>query len=238
MVSKRKGWGFSTANKHVSTNKFLNLRTRKDRNMDKAMGSSVPTEKLERINYASWVYKMHQYLVGHGYWSYIKGPRCKQSSSRADEQRFPGLGVGSKPCLVLPSILCLCPKHHNPEVAAPPRAQQCPTKRYVSHWLHHQDEADLWLTRIHQCFDRQRRDGTNLFRWSSTEIWAYLDEYLHEGEAAVLFQPLVNTHSRGEQHGCINKHASRQQDVVHGGRLAPWSWRMRGSTHNGGDRQE
>ena len=37
------------------------------------MGSSLPTEKLERGNYASWQYKMDQYLLGHGYQSYIEG---------------------------------------------------------------------------------------------------------------------------------------------------------------------
>ena len=35
------------------------------------MASSLPTEKLDRSNYASWSYKMHQYLLGHGYWSYV-----------------------------------------------------------------------------------------------------------------------------------------------------------------------
>ena len=37
------------------------------------MGSSLPTEKLDRSNYTSWSYKMHQYLLGHGYWSYVEG---------------------------------------------------------------------------------------------------------------------------------------------------------------------
>ena len=37
------------------------------------MGSSLPREKLDRSNYSSWEYKMHQYLVGQGYWTYIKG---------------------------------------------------------------------------------------------------------------------------------------------------------------------
>ena len=35
------------------------------------MASSLLTEKLDRSNYASWSYKMHQYLLGHGYWSYV-----------------------------------------------------------------------------------------------------------------------------------------------------------------------
>ena len=37
------------------------------------MGSSLPKEKLDRSNYASWSYKMHQYLLGHEYWSYVEG---------------------------------------------------------------------------------------------------------------------------------------------------------------------
>ena len=63
--------------------------------MDRGMASSLPTEKLERTNYASWSYKMHQYLLGHGYWSYVDGandaapepthrdfPAWEQSASR------------------------------------------------------------------------------------------------------------------------------------------------------------
>ena len=41
--------------------------------MNTQMGSALPNEKLDRNNFASWEYKMHQYLVGQGYWSYIKG---------------------------------------------------------------------------------------------------------------------------------------------------------------------
>ena len=37
------------------------------------MGSSFPMDKLDHNKYTSWEYKMHQYLVGQGYWSYIKG---------------------------------------------------------------------------------------------------------------------------------------------------------------------
>ena len=37
------------------------------------MGSSFPMEKLDRNNYASWSYKMHQYLLGHQYWSNVEG---------------------------------------------------------------------------------------------------------------------------------------------------------------------
>ena len=63
--------------------------------MDRGMVSSLPTEKLNRSNYASWSYKMHQYLLGHGYWSYVDGandetpesthrdfPAWEQSASR------------------------------------------------------------------------------------------------------------------------------------------------------------
>ena len=41
--------------------------------MDRSMASSLATAKLERTNYASWSYKMQQYLLGHGYWSYVDG---------------------------------------------------------------------------------------------------------------------------------------------------------------------
>jgi hypothetical protein len=41
--------------------------------MDRGAGSFLPTEKLDRTNYASWLYKMHQYLLGHDYWSYVDG---------------------------------------------------------------------------------------------------------------------------------------------------------------------
>ena len=33
--------------------------------MNTQMGSALPSEKLDRNNFASWEYKMHQYLVGH-----------------------------------------------------------------------------------------------------------------------------------------------------------------------------
>ena len=36
------------------------------------------SEKLDRNNFASWEYKMHQYLVGQGYLSYIKGAHKDQ----------------------------------------------------------------------------------------------------------------------------------------------------------------
>ena len=52
--------------------------------MDRGMASSLPTEKLDRTNYASWSYKMHQYLLGHGYRSYVEGANdaAPESTSR------------------------------------------------------------------------------------------------------------------------------------------------------------
>ena len=41
--------------------------------MNTQMGSSLPIKKLDRNNFASWEYKMHQYLVVQGYCNYIKG---------------------------------------------------------------------------------------------------------------------------------------------------------------------
>ena len=46
------------------------------------MGSTLPTEKLERTNYMSWEYKMYQYLDGQGYWSYIQGAHENQPDSK------------------------------------------------------------------------------------------------------------------------------------------------------------
>ena len=41
--------------------------------MDKGMGNSLPIEKLDMSPYASWAYKMNQYMLVHGYWSYVEG---------------------------------------------------------------------------------------------------------------------------------------------------------------------
>ena len=59
--------------------------------MDRGMTSSLLTEKLNRSNYASWLYKMHQYMLGHGYWSYVDGandatPKATHMDSSAWEQ--------------------------------------------------------------------------------------------------------------------------------------------------------
>ena len=41
--------------------------------MDRNITSSLPTEKLDRSNYVSCSYKMHQYLLGPNYQSYVEG---------------------------------------------------------------------------------------------------------------------------------------------------------------------
>ena len=46
---------------------------RKKKNLDRGMAGSLSMEKLDRSNYAAWMYKMHQYLLGHDYWSYVNG---------------------------------------------------------------------------------------------------------------------------------------------------------------------
>ena len=51
------------------------------------MASSLPTEKLDRSNYASWSYKMHQYLLGHGYWSYVAG--ANDTAPESTHRDFP-----------------------------------------------------------------------------------------------------------------------------------------------------
>ena len=51
------------------------------------MGSSLLTENLYRNNYASWSYKMHQYLLGHGYWSYVEG--ANDATLNSTHMEFP-----------------------------------------------------------------------------------------------------------------------------------------------------
>ena len=55
--------------------------------MDRSMASSLPTKKLDRTNYASWSYKMHQYLLGHGYWSYVEG--ANDAAPESTHRDFP-----------------------------------------------------------------------------------------------------------------------------------------------------
>ena len=62
-----------TKNLRENRVKFHLSKKEKTVNMDRGMGSSLPTEKLDRSNYASWLYKMHQHLLDHGYWSYVEG---------------------------------------------------------------------------------------------------------------------------------------------------------------------
>jgi hypothetical protein len=52
---------------------FVILEKGKYNIMDRGIGSSLLTKKLDRSNYTSWSYKMHQYLLGHDYWSYVEG---------------------------------------------------------------------------------------------------------------------------------------------------------------------
>ena len=49
--------------------------------MDKEMGGAFPTDKLDRSNYASWDYNIHQFVLGHGYMSTIHGENETMSDS-------------------------------------------------------------------------------------------------------------------------------------------------------------
>ena len=55
--------------------------------MGRAMGSTLPSEKLDWRNYASWLYKMHQYLLGHGYWNNVEG--TNEAAPNATHRDFP-----------------------------------------------------------------------------------------------------------------------------------------------------
>ena len=59
----------TSASTHTSFNPQTS--TDKKKKMDRGMVGALPTEKLGRSNYATWEYKIHRYLLRHGYWSYI-----------------------------------------------------------------------------------------------------------------------------------------------------------------------
>ena len=59
---------------------------------------------------------------------------------------------------------------------------------------------------------------------------------VYRGEYAVLLLLIVDAPYREEPCGCVDEHAHRQQDVVHGGTWAPWTWRT--SVRNGGSRRD
>ena len=100
--------------------------------MDRGMASSLPPEKLDRTNYASWSYKMHQYLLGHGYWSYVEGandaapesthrdfPAWEQSASRVLYCFASCVGEQLLSYVRDAQTLKGACEHHSPEASAP-----------------------------------------------------------------------------------------------------------------------
>ena len=59
----------------------------KNKKMDRGMASLLSIEKLYRSNSALWSYKMHQYLLGHGYWSYVDG--ANDAAPESTHRDFP-----------------------------------------------------------------------------------------------------------------------------------------------------
>ena len=57
------------------------------------MKSSLPIEKLDKHNYASWSYKMHWYLLGHGYSSYVEG--VNEIALELSQKEFPAWEQGT-----------------------------------------------------------------------------------------------------------------------------------------------
>ena len=60
--------------------------------MNTQMGSSLPSEKLDRNNFASWEYKMYQYLVGQGYWSYIRAEENRPDPTNPEYSTWEHVG--------------------------------------------------------------------------------------------------------------------------------------------------
>mgnify|MGYP006970525355 CR=1 FL=1 len=123
--------------------------------MDRDMRNALSTEKLDKNNYVSWEYKMHQYLLKHEHRSYIDGenevmldpshkdfPAWEQTTSRVlyclppyVHDKMQGY-ILHKRCEEIEGGLEKFEKefrrrYHSPQVAAQARAQQYPSKGYV-----------------------------------------------------------------------------------------------------------
>ena len=73
------------------------------------MGSALPSEKLDRNNFASWEYKMHEYLVGQGYWSYIEGAHVDPPDLKTPQYATWEQAASRKPRIVLLGNMCTRP---------------------------------------------------------------------------------------------------------------------------------
>ena len=172
--------------------------------MDKGMHGALPIEKLDRSNYMSWAYKMHQYLLGHGYWSYVEGandatldlthedfPAWKQAASRLmyyftssvsdhllnhiRDAKTPKEGCVDK------LEKGFCHKHHCPKVTTQTWVEQCLTERHVDGRLHSSDQGDLWLSSLHQHDCRGGWNRAGLPRGLGVEVLHIHKDSLHEG---------------------------------------------------------
>ena len=95
--------GLRTSTTDFSLKGKPTMKNMKNR-MDRGMASSLLTETLDRNNYAFWSYKMHQYLLGHGYWSYIDG--ANDTAPDLIKQRFPGVGTVGEQSTLLLHVVC------------------------------------------------------------------------------------------------------------------------------------
>ena len=124
------------------------------------MGNSLPSEKLDRNNFAFWEYKMHKYLFGQGYWSYIKGAQeNKPAPKDADYSIWQQAVSRVMYCFatgVNEHLLGYIREAKKPKEAwenqrkiftgktsTPPRVEQHLTKGHVHHKLHLEDKGAL-----------------------------------------------------------------------------------------------
>ena len=155
------------------------------------MASSLPTEKLDRTNYASWSYKMHQYLLRHGYWSYVDG--ANDTALEPTYRDFPTWEQS-----VSRVLYCFA---------------SCVGEQLLSYVRDAQTPKGAWEN-LKKVFA-----ASTTARWfrSVSEVWRRSSERSERlcapGRRRRPFSP-----GRGEPRGCVYKHARRQQNVVHGGR--------------------
>ena len=164
--------------------------------MDRSMASSLPTEKLDRTNYASWSYKMHQYLLGHGYWSYVEG--ANDTAPESTHRDFP----------------------------ANTTARKLQLRQELSNLRQRDMSVADYTSKIKDICDSlasielniEESEMVQIFLGGLAQVRSVPNGCVHPEEDVVLFRITVDAPARGEPCGCIHKHAHRQQDAVHAGR--------------------
>ena len=152
---------------------------------------------------------MHQYLLGHDYWSYVDGandaapepthkdfPAWEQSTSRVlycfascvGEQLLSYVRDAQTPKGAWENLQeGFRREYHNSEASAPTGVEQLTTTRLVGGGLYLEDQGYPRLPRLHRGEHRGERDGPDLPRRFGAEVRRVLNGCVHPGEDTVIF---------------------------------------------------